>query len=151
MNKSILTFMALAIITVACKEKPAAPAAAPAAPVEENKIQSGIYMGPAKGACLCVNVEKGLAGTSNTLSAMGTDLGNGSASASDDMKAALKENFTRLKFSSKDQIIDTDGNAKYTRVQKATDCELLNTSAAEAVTYQDFCLQGKAVAKPKEM
>ena len=152
MNKKIQIVLAAAIIAIACKEKPATPAPTPAAaaPVEENKMQSGIYMGPAKGSCLCVNVEKGMAALSNTLASMGTSLGNEVAGRSDDMKAALKENFSKLKFVSKDQIVDSDGGAKYTRVQKANDCELLNTSAAAPVGYQDYCLEGKAVAKEKE-
>lgn len=152
MNRKIQIVLAAAFLAMACKEKPATPAPAPAAApaVEENKIQSGIYMGPGKGACLCVNVEKGMAALSNTLASMGTDLGTQVAGRSDDMKAALKENFSRLKFVSKDQIVDSDGGAKYTRVQKANDCELLNTSAAAPVGYQDYCLEGKVVAKEKE-
>ncbi len=150
MNKKIQIVLAAALLAIACKEKPAAPAPATAPAVEENKIQSGIYMGPAKGSCLCVNVEKGMAALSNTLASMGTSLGNEVAGRSDDMKAALKENFSRLKFVSKDQIVDSDGGAKYTRVQKANDCELLNTSAAAPVGYQDYCLEGKVVAKEKE-
>lgn len=151
MVKIIHTVFAVALLAMACKEKPAAPAPVPAAPAEVNKVQSGIYMGQAKGSCLCVNAEKGVAGTSNTLSAMSTVLGNQLAEASEDMKAALKENFARLKYVSKEQIIDADGNAKYTRVQKANDCELLNTSAAAPVGYQDYCIEGNVQAKPKDL
>ncbi len=145
--------MAVTLLAIACKEKPAAPAPAPqAAPIAAaNTIQSGIYMGPGKGSCLCVNAEKGIAGTSGTLSAMSTTLGKELDGASDGMKEALKETFSRLKFVSKEQVIDADGGAKYTRVPKASDCELLNTSAAAPVGYQDYCIEGNVQAKPKDL
>lgn len=150
-NKSVI-ILAATLLAVACKEKPAAPAAPTAATapaVDEKKVQSGIYMGPGKGSCLCVNAEKGIAGGSGLLSAMSTDLGGRFESASDDMKTALRENYARLKFVSKEQIVDSDGGAKYTRVPKASDCELLNTSAAAPVGYQDYCLEGNVQAKEK--
>lgn len=135
---------------IACKQKPVSQPSAPAPTVNPTSIQSGIYMGSTSGSCLCVNAEKALAGTSATLVAMGTDLGASVESASDDMKAALKEMFASLKFVSKEQIVTNDGGFKYTRVQKANDCESLNNTMAEPVGYQDFCLEGKRVDKMKQ-
>lgn len=149
-NKHNIVF-ALALLAIACKEKPVGPAPAPAAPMEDNKIQSGIYMGPSQGSCLCVNAEKGLAAGSGTLVVMATNLGQGLESASEDMVAALKETYKGLRFSSKEQVIEKDSGAKYTRVQKANDCESLNTTIADPVGYQDFCLEGKRLDKMKQL
>jgi len=140
------------MLAMACKEKAAAPGTAPAtvAPVEGNKIQSGIYMGPTTGSCLCVNAEKGLAASSGTLVVMAVNLGQGLEAASEDMLTALKETYKGLRFATKEQIVEKDSGAKYTRVQKANDCESLNTTIADPVGYQDFCLEGKRTDKMKQ-
>lgn len=151
MKNKYTIVMAMAMLLGACKEKPVAPAPARAATEEVNKIQSGIYMGPNKGSCLCVNAEKALAADSGTLVVMAIDLGQGIAQASDDMKANLKGTFERLRFVSKEQITDAESGTKFTRVQKANDCELLNTTAAEPLGYQDFCIEGKAHGRQKNL
>ena len=138
-------------LTFACKEKPVnTPAAIPQPAEKPDTIQSGIYMGGSPGSCLCVNAQKQAAGSSSLLITMGTNLGADFETASDDMKTALRDAFKGLRFVSKEQLVDAESSAKYTRVQKANDCESLNTTIAEPVGYEDFCLQGKRIDKQKQ-
>jgi hypothetical protein len=101
-------------------------------------VDSGLYQAKNRQDCLCVNAEKAIAADTQMMSAAVASLGDGYDKLSDDLKAALRENFTDLKAAGSDKI--TRGGTVYKRLPKAKGCVGLNEAPLGTITYKNYCL-----------